>query len=172
MKKAILIIVALGILLLIGAYWSKKSVDDMNPTETATSTEGASVSTSTTLGMRTGPNALLVIDQKPGKEITIAAVRLDEDGYVEIHEMTADGKPGNPIGVSKLLEAGDSTDVKISLTRSLLEGDKLIAMLHKDDGDSKFLETKDLPIVDSQNAIVMMPFAVNKNAPESVDINF
>lgn len=104
-------------------------------------------------------NAVAVSDYTVGKTVSVAIVLLQNPGYVMIHEDDK-GNPGKIIGTSKLLPAGESTNVVVNLTRASEEGEELYAMLHLDDGDGKFNATGDTPLTDSEGNVVMMNFSV------------
>ena len=104
-------------------------------------------------------NAVAVSDYTLGKTVSVASVLLQKPGYVMIHEDDR-GNPGKIIGTSKLLLAGESTNVVVNLTRASKEGEELYAMLHLDDGDGKFNATTDSPVTDDQENVVMMNFTV------------
>lgn len=104
-------------------------------------------------------NSLSVSPQKFGSNIVIDEVGLQKPGYVVIHEVTA-GKPGKIVAHSGLLASGTKQDLVIRYTTKA--GTSYIAMLHSDNGDGKFDETKDLPINGSDAMPVMVMFAVTK----------
>lgn len=93
--------------------------------------------------MRAEENMIVVMEQRPGNTITASQVYLAAPGFVVIHEDT-NGAPGAIIGSSALLQAGESSDIKITLSRATKNGEKLHAMLHNDtDANGKFSATAD-----------------------------
>lgn len=100
------------------------------------------------------------VDQRAGREVTISAV-IPPGGYVVIHEETKDGKPGQIIGVSDYLTPGEHDSIKVTTERELVEGEKIIVMLHVDDGDKAFSANKDVPIVDPSGSIALLHILVS-----------
>ncbi|MFQ6011048.1 MAG: hypothetical protein ACE5KG_02630 [Nitrososphaerales archaeon] len=68
--------------------------------------------------------------------IVIDTLFLDKPGYVVMHKVNEEGKPGMVIGHTGLLE-GLNMQVPVSITDYLGETE-LIAMLHYDDGDGNY----------------------------------
>ena len=66
-----------------------------------------------------------------GTTVIIASVTLAADGFIAIHADN-DGAPGPVIGVSDLLDAGDSTDVVVTLDTPLDADAMLFPMAHID----------------------------------------
>ena len=79
---------------------------------------------------------LIVSDQRMrGGTITIAHIEMGNDGFVVIHETSADGKPIAPGSIGHTaVKKGDSENVVVRLTHAVKRGTKLIAMLHDDTG--------------------------------------
>ncbi len=68
--------------------------------------------------------------------VRIDVLFLDKSGYVVIHKVTEEGKPGMVIGNSGLL---DGLNQNLLVTIAGLSGEtELIAMLHYDDGDGNY----------------------------------
>ncbi len=109
--------------------------------------------------VQTPTNSLMVETQKAGNEVVAKNVNLAKPGYVVIHVST-DGKPGNVVGVSDLLNAGETKEVYIKV--DITSDNEYFAMLHTDDGDKKFILAKDAPIKDADGNIVMTKFGVTK----------
>ena len=118
---------------------------------------------------RAGPNLVYVTDQPPGVAVTVAQVGLARSGYVVIHN-SDNGKPGEVVGASSLLSAGDRAIVSVTLTQPAGVGQVLFAMLHRDDGDGAFDAANDLPVRDSLGNTMMMEFSISAdvNAPDAV----
>lgn len=68
--------------------------------------------------------------------VLIEVLFLDKPGYVVIHKVTEEGKPGMVIGNSGLLN-GLNQNLPVTITDFSGET-KLIAMLHYDDGDGTY----------------------------------
>ena len=96
--------------------------------------------------------------------IVIKAVYLDKPGYVVIHIVTLDNKPGPVIGRSELLKEGITTNLRIALENYKGRGE-LIAMLHYDDGDGTYnFPGPDKPVV-VDGAIVQSIFKITNTEP-------
>lgn len=85
-----------------------------------------------------------VIDQFVAGKVIILSLALKESGYVVIHKEEK-GKPGKIIGVSKILAPGLYTNNAIDLGEGVASGERLVAMLHSDDGDGVFSVETDTP---------------------------
>jgi hypothetical protein len=108
---------------------------------------------------------MVVPDQAAGSEVFIEKVLLKSDGaggYVVIHRVGEDGAPGEIIGSSQYLEPGVTQNFLVSLYdgQTVDVGDRVIAMLHTDDGDKAFDATLDGAIVDDLGAVVMVTFNI------------
>ena len=78
------------------------------------------------------PATLDLEDQSgDGTTVVVAGVSLPSDGFIAIHA-DADGSPGPVVGHSELLEAGDSSDVEVTLDEPLTESATLWPMAHID----------------------------------------
>ena len=100
-------------------------------------------------------NRIVINDQYPGNVVFVSSVQLAKGGWVVIHADNA-GQPGAIIG-SAWADAGINP-VKITLTKSTVEGGTYYAMLHSDNGDKSFDATKDLPLLDTAGNIIMSIF--------------
>lgn len=125
-----------------------------------TGKEGGGV---TTGSMRVGKNALYVSDQMPGNMVVVEFVNFAENGFVVVHESKV-GKPGVILGKSALVPAGGDQKITISLSRVSRDGEELVAMLHRDDGDGVFDAAKDAPVKDDTGNTIMMPFSISRDA--------
>ncbi len=123
-----------------------------------------------TSGLVIGKNAIYVAEQKPSKTVTVAAVRLNQPGFVVIHEDAA-GVPGAVLGASVLLPVGDVKNIPpLPLSRETKDGDMIYAMLHIDDGDGIFDLIRDAPARDPiGESPVTMIIHVSAKATESPD---
>ena len=84
-----------------------------------------------------GPKAeLAVADQAVRRgTVTIDKVMMEQDGFVVIHETSADGKPVAPGSIgSAVVKKGTSEKIVVRLTKRVKKGSKLVAMLHVDTG--------------------------------------
>jgi hypothetical protein len=116
------------------------------------------------LGLRVGPNALVVQDQRPGKAILVSFVGIEGSGFVTIHA-DGGGKPGDLLGVSALVAEG-ATDESVKLSRATRDGETLYAVLRKDDGDGMFDASDDEIVKDFQGNDLVAVFTTSKDAPE------
>lgn len=89
----------------------------------------------TTTGARAEENSVIVVDQRPGREITVSQVYLATPGYVAIHDAT-----GTILGSSKLLQAGENNNVKVPINRTLRENEELRAELHAESNNNTTFE--------------------------------
>lgn len=122
-------------------------------------------------GLRVGNNAIYVPEQPPGSHVTIGFVVLAQPGFVVIHE-DRDDAPGAIVGASSLLMAGETQKIgSIVLSREMQEGEEQYAMLHVDNGDGAFDAATDLPVKDERENIIMMQFAVDRDASEPGEIS-
>ena len=99
---------------------------------------------------------LQVRNQPPGDSVLIDAVILAQNGWVVIHE-DRDGQPGNILGARRLGE-GSHTGEQVALLRGTIGGLIYYAMLHNEDGDGVFDHTKDLPLRNESDEIIMAQF--------------
>ena len=120
--------------------------------------------------MRAEENAVVVTEQRPGNTVTASIVYLAAPGYVVIHE-DVDGKPGAIIGASALLQAGENLNIRVTLSRSTEDGQKLHAMLHADtDGNGSF-STADAPIQSRLGGPLEGWFEISATASENVPVS-
>lgn len=114
-------------------------------------------------------NAIFIADQSPGKTIHVDLVVLTNPGYVVIHGSGSDGEPGKVIGHSTVLPAQKNENVSAQLIEAVQEGDRLIAMLHTDNGDGEFaFPGADGPIQDSLGNTIMMQFVATSRVEGSL----
>ncbi len=160
----VLVAVALAIVLIaliVANQWSS------SPTvPTASRPNGAAPAGQEQEGTSTPPSAgavneILVESQGPASSVRVAFVSLLENGFVVVHEET-DGIPGAILGVSGFVRAGANKDISVSLSRSSKSGEKLLAILHGDDGNERFDERKDEAIKVAGGGLVVFPFTIGK----------
>lgn len=86
-----------------------------------------------------GSNAMEVEAQELSHAVVVNSVTAASDGWVVIHAIE-DGKPVAPASIGHTyVKAGTTEDVYVPLTEEV-EGGKVIAMLHVDDGEAGVYE--------------------------------
>lgn len=106
-------------------------------------------------------NTVTAPNQASGSEVFIEEVTLTQDGYVVIHKVNEDGSPGDVIGVSEALSAGEHTNIVIQLDEETAEGESVIAMLHQADGNGTFdFPGGDTPLTDAEGNIIQVSFDI------------
>lgn len=121
--------------------------------------------------MRAEENMIVVMEQKPENSVVVSQVHLAAPGFVVIHEDNNDS-PAAMVGSSALLQAGDTSQVTIKLSKAMLDGTKLHAMLHTDtNGDGKFDEGVDMPVQSKLGGPIEGWFEVTANASENAPIS-
>ncbi len=121
--------------------------------------------------MRAEDNMVVVTEQKPGNTVTVSQVHLAAPGFVVIHEDTND-VPGAILGSSAALSAGDSAQIKITLSRTVKDSEKLHAMLHNDiDGNGKFDASIDMPVQSALGGPIEGWFTISSQAAENVPVS-
>ena len=129
-----------------------------------------------TMGMLAEPNAVMVMDQRPGSEVVASQVYLNPEGlggYVVIHE-SVNGEPGAVLGTSAYLPAGESTGVTVTLTRATKDGETLVAVLHNDDGDKTYNAQLDGEVTSTiaDGEAIMGQFMIDVDAPTDIQVMF
>lgn len=149
----IIILLALG-----GWYYY---LNYMQEPVSGTQTSG---SDNTSAGMRAEENAVVATEQRPGNTVTISTVFLAAPGFVVIHE-DEDGAPGAILGSSALLQAGESAEVVVTLSRASKDGERLHAMLHNDtDASGAFSGAADIPVPSRLGGPISGWFEISANA--------
>ncbi len=162
MNKTLGILVAIAVIGG-GMYWYSKN-SSVAPVSNET------VSTEPSSAMRAEENMIVIMEQRPGNTVTASQIHLAATGFVVIHEDT-NGAPGAIIGSSSLLQAGDSSQVAITLSRSTKDGEKLHAMLHSDsDGNGTFSATADQPVQSRLGGPIEGWFDISTQASENTPI--
>lgn len=141
------------------------------PVANTTSEPEASGDTSNDSAMRAEENMLVVSEQRPGGTVTGSIIYLASPGYLVIHEDN-NGEPGAILGASALVQAGESTEVKVTLSRASKDGETLYAMLHREMGaNTTFTAAEDMPVQSSLGGPLMGWFEVSTDAPIDVPIS-
>lgn len=111
-------------------------------------------------------NSIFVPEQAEGNQVFIRDTSSVDSGFVVIHKTEEDEiggtTTGEIIGSSELIPSGNTQNFVIELTEETTEGDVLMAMLHKDDGDGVFDPALDLPVsnVEVDSTIVATKFGI------------
>ncbi len=170
MIAIVVILAAIAIYWIAGRSAKAPEIPSVSNNTTNTPTAPANAATNTTTpSPNTKPpvadspltgdnNSLSIASQAAGKSVVVDALSLIKPGFVTIHEIDAQGKPGKIIGTSKLITAGAKTDLIVAA--NTVAGKTYIAMLHIDDGNGKFDITKDKEATDANGRPVEIKFVV------------
>jgi len=142
----------LAVVAVTGACGKKKS---------SSSTSTTAAAAAVTKGDKSSYYLAAAPQSNDGKSVKIAeAVFTGSKGYVAIHS-DANGAPGPVVGVSKLLDAGTSDDVVVTLSTPLTTTAKVWPMLHLDDNNNG---TYDFPNGDAPakvaGQVVVLPIEI------------
>ena len=128
------------------------------------------VPTDTTSGMRMGENAVVSLEQRPGKNVKIAQVYLAAPGYVVIYADT-DGEATAILGSSALMPAGESSNIVVPVSRATVDGESLWAMLHSETNSNKVFNADiDVKAQDGLGESISGWFTIKANAEENASI--
>ena len=113
--------------------------------------------------------AVTVVDQDlaVANEVVIASVTAAVDGYIVIHALDENGDViVSPDLGSAAVSAGETTALKVTLTRDALDGETLVAMLHSEDNDTQTYDgaSIDAPVKDADGNVVAPSFEVTVSA--------
>lgn len=168
MKKTI---IGLSIIGLIGLSAYLLTKEAKAPLKEVDSTASGSTGANSTSGMRAEENMVVVAEQRPGKKIIAAQYRLTAPGFIVIHA-DKNGEPGEILGASSLLAAGEGSQVSITLSRESRNGEKLHVMLHNDTNtDGTFNSSTDLAVQSSLGGTLGGWFDISIDAPLETIIN-
>lgn len=103
-----------------------------------------------------GTNAVSAADQSAGGRVAVSSASLSVSGWIAVHEDQS-GKPARILGARRL-DPGNLSNVEVELLRGTTPGGTYYVMLHRDDGDRQFDQTKDLPIADASGNPIMASF--------------
>ncbi len=118
---------------------------------------------------------VVVMDQvaNPPTRVTVASVVATVNSFIAVHEGDGQGGIGGVVGNSALLMTGTHTNVPISLSRPVTNGERLYAMLHQDgngNGIYEFPEVpEDGPVLDPQGMIIAPGFTATLDVPMPMD---
>jgi LPXTG-motif cell wall-anchored protein len=138
----------------------------------ASASASAAPSASASAAPSTGVTPSIKVSDQPivNNTITVAEVVAAQDGWVAVHKFGADGKPIlTPIVGQTQVKAGTTTNVKVTITEAFNAGDKLLPMLHIDEGVKgtyEFPNGPDTP-VSANGQVVAVPLTVQAAAAAS-----
>lgn len=154
MKKRLAWIVCLMLALMLTGFACSRKRAAAPVKKTAAPAEEYPTST----GGDPGSFYLVAKDQESnGSSVTIdRAVFKETKGWVAIHA-NAGGAPGQVIGVSQLLPAGETGNLKVTLTKPLTKNDTVYPMLHLEDNNNSTYDfpNGDAPAKAGQKVVVI-----------------
>ena len=112
---------------------SKKS--STSSSETTTTTAGAASAGQVTKGDKSSFYLAASSQSSDGKTIKVDEAVFQGSGWVAIHS-DAGGAPGPVIGVSKMVAAGTTNNIEITLDKPLTASAKVWPMLHLEDNNN------------------------------------
>ena len=158
------------IILLAAAAYFLLAPQPVANTTPGVSQEPSQEPVSNTSMMRAEENMVVVMEQKPGTAV-IGSVVLKEPGYLVIHA-DQNGAPGAILGSSALLKAGESSDVKVVLSRASKHGEKLHAMLHNEKGgNTTFSAAEDTAVQSSLGGPISGWFDISQDASADIPVS-
>ncbi|MCK5096040.1 MAG: hypothetical protein KAR24_01655 [Candidatus Pacebacteria bacterium] len=104
-------------------------------------------------------NAVVADDQDSGSMIHVASVSLAEGGFVVMHDDKS-GFPMDILGVSEYLAPGVYKNVTVPLEIRSIPGDKMIVVIHLDNGNGVFAPADDYSIQDSEGNNILAPITI------------
>ncbi|OGM30137.1 hypothetical protein A2630_02880 [Candidatus Woesebacteria bacterium RIFCSPHIGHO2_01_FULL_44_10] len=152
---SVLIIAAFAVAVAGGYFYSKmpkQKAPEATPSDVPTPPPG--VPTPAPGPEVTEPNFVDVRDQESGRQVTVHAVSMIGPGYIYIHLTDEEGKAGQVIGQSALIET-TKVDVVINLSQSTQSGQTLIAMLHNEDRE---------PLVGNAGQVIQREFTITSTS--------
>jgi hypothetical protein len=132
-----------------------------NENQNKTTTNTGSNEPQSSTGMMMESNSIAVATQGESNTLIASMVMLTDPGFIVVHEDN-NGAPGAVIGTSSLINPGMSRET-VTLSRKLVKGEKVYAMLHKDNGDKQY-SSLDQPVIGKSGEPIMMIVTVG---PES-----
>jgi hypothetical protein len=143
-----------------GCLWSSPTPEEPTPSQPGP----------TTSAMWAEPNGVVALDQRPGTSVVVSSLIVEQNGWVVIHK-ESNGGPGPVIGET-YVEAGEYSQVNVSLRESTVDGNTYYAMLHRDDGDQRFDISKDAAVQSSVlQGTIMASFTTDVDAGDAPIVN-
>lgn len=98
--------------------------------------------------------------------VSITRANLTEPGFIVLREVI-ESKLGQIVEISQYLEAGEHTDIKISVGDFYDGTNELMAVIYKDVGSDKVFNDLDTPMVDANSTIVARFVKTGEEVPAS-----
>lgn len=155
-KKLIVVVVAIIVIALVLAVWFSWSGAPANPTDETTGADFRSAQQANAKGV------LEVPDQFPGNVVYVSRVELPAGGLVVIRPVSSSSAP--VLGATYF--SPETRIGNVDLTSPLVDGQIYLAQTYTDDGDQKFDETKDRPVIQSDGTPLQVQFKATKDLPE------
>ena len=134
-----------------------KKTDSVSTTTGSTSRTGDTTGTPSTLGTTSTSNSLKVNDQAAGAMVEVSSVTLKEPAWIVIRETDPESdEPGRILG-AQLFDLGTNPGT-VELLRGTLPGKTYFAFVYSDNGDHAFDPKIDLPLKDTNGAMIMTTF--------------
>ena len=105
----------------------------------------------------------------PANVVVVRQVTAAQDGYIVIHEQNEAGMVvTEPALGFASVSAGTQDEVSITLSRPVLDGETLYAMLHTEDNGNDLYDgpTTDAPVTDGSGAVINPPFIASAGTSE------
>ncbi len=160
------------IIVLIGAYMFYR--DNNSSSETTNETSNMDVQSNSDQDMDQtilAEEDVVFAQATAGEEFLTANATIQSPGYVIIYDNN-EGTPGEVIGQSEYLSAGESGDIMVDVNKVLDEDEYIYAMLYSDDGDQVFDSVNDAPIMSKAGEPIMMMIIVASDDSELLDASF
>lgn len=133
--------------------------------------ENGGTDSNTSSTMLAEESAVVVMEQKPGTSVTASLIVLKSPGFLVIHEDNS-GAPGAILGASAFLQAGESKNMDVTLSRATRDGERLHAMLHADaDASGTFSASSDTPVQSTLGGPISGWFEISLSASENVPVS-
>lgn len=148
-----------AVIIVLGAFYFMKGDTDSVPTDVTAGAE------SPISAMRVAGNAIVVMPQKAGNDISVSQAYLTDAGFIVIHEDT-NGSVGRKLGSSGLLQPGEQSSMRIALSRATKSGEKLHATMMADTDASGTLTDADQPMQSGLGGAIDAWFDIDNEAVE------
>lgn len=102
-------------------------------------------------------SAIVVTPQQAGQTVHVQRATLPTDGWIVVHEEILDGVIGNALGAARK-NAGVHESVTVDLLRNTEPHKQYWIALYTDNGDKIFSLQNDVPMLDTQGALLLAHF--------------